>query len=209
MPVLSDARQVISAIRQVSDPDAVILFGSVAREAEGRDIDLLIIGKKADEKKITTSLYPFHKRFALDTFFVTKKKLRDLYYGGSPFLRLIQREGRVLYMKDSLKEWHESAMEDPRQAEYLCDGGFYRGACYSGQQSVEKLIKWALIKKGWELEKIHNVRRLMALAEDMGVKVALKDEELDFIDSIYRGRYPGEEARKALQIARKVVKQIE
>ena len=52
MPVLSDAKQVISAIQRVSDPDAVILFGSVAREAAGRDIDLLIVGKKKDEKKI-------------------------------------------------------------------------------------------------------------------------------------------------------------
>lgn len=221
MPVLNDAKQVINAIQRVSDPDAVILFGSIAREAEGRDIDLLIVGSKKDEKKIATSLYPFYKKFPLDTFFVTKKKLRDLYYGGSPFLRLVQKEGRVLYMKGSLKEWHESAVEDLRQAEYLFDGGFYRGACYSGQQAVEKLIKWALLKKGWELEKIHNVRRLMALADDMGIKITLKDEEIDFIDSIYRGRYPGEEGllplgaptqkdtKKALQIAHKVAKQIE
>jgi len=121
-------------------------------------------------------------------------------------------------MHNSLKDWHDSGLEDFQQAEYLSEGGFYRGACFSSQQAIEKIIKWMLLKKGWELEKIHNIRRLMAIAENFGIIVPLQDEEIDFIDSVYKGRYPGEEgllplgtptqkdAKRALQIAKKVVK---
>ena len=99
MPVLDDVREVVDMIRKVSNPDAVILFGSIAKEAKGKDIDLLIIGNKNEETKIAKSLYPLFKKYPVDTFFVSKKKLKELYYHGSPFLRLIQKEGRLLYMR--------------------------------------------------------------------------------------------------------------
>jgi len=218
VPVLDDAKEVVGVIKKVGNPDAIILFGSIAREAKGNDIDLLIIGNKNEEKKIAKSLYPFFQKYPLDTFFVSKKTLKELYYQGSPFLRLIQKEGRLLYMHNALKDWHDSGMEDFRQAEYLCEGGFYRGACFSSQQAIEKFIKWVLLKNGWELEKIRGVRRLMAIAENFEISIPLQDEEIDFIDSIYKGRYPGEEgllplsapaqkdAKRALQIVKKVVK---
>jgi len=54
-----------------------------------------------------------------------------------------------------------------------------------------------VIKKGWELEKIHSIRRLIAIAENFEISVPLQDEEMDFIDSIYKGRYSGEEGASA------------
>lgn len=220
MPALRDVYEIADAIKRRSKPDAIVLFGSVAKDGKGQDIDLLVVSDKKDKKKITQSLYCFYKKYSIDTFIVSRKKMRELYFKGSPFLRLIQREGKVIYMKDSLKEWKEAAYEDLRQAEYLYEGEFYRGACYSCQQSSERILKWILLKKGWELEKTHNIRRLVAIADDFGVKLTLNDEEIDFIDSVYRGRYPGEEgllpigmptkkdAKKALQIAEKLVKQV-
>ena len=77
-----------------------------------------------------------------------------------------------------------------------------------------------VIKKGWELEKIHSIRRLIAIAENFEISVPLQDEEMDFIDSIYKGRYSGEEgllplgspvlkdAKRALQIVKKVVRHL-
>ena len=94
MPVLDDVREAVDIIKKVSNPDAIILFGSIARKAKGKDIDLLIIGNKNEEKRITKSLYPLFKKYSLDTFFVSKKKLKELYYHGSPFLRLIQKGSR-------------------------------------------------------------------------------------------------------------------
>jgi len=221
MPVPEDAKEIVDVIKKTDTPDKIILFGSIARGEKGEDIDLLIIGNRNTEKKILKSLYPFFKKYPLDTFFVSKKKLKELYYRGSPFLRLIQREGRLLYIYNSLKEWYNSGLEDCQQAEYLFEGGFYRGVCFSYQQAIEKLIKWILLKKGWELEKIHSIRRLVAIAEGFRISILLQDEEIDFIDSIYKGRYSGEEgllplgsptqkdAKRALQIAKKVIKQLE
>ena len=54
-----------------------------------------------------------------------------------------------------------------------------------------------VIKKGWELEKIHSIRRLIAIAENFEISVPLQDEGMDFIDSIYKGRYSGEEGASA------------
>ena len=62
MPVLEDVREVVDVIKKVGNPDAIILFGSIAREAKGNDIDLLIIGNKNEEKKIAKSLYPFFQK---------------------------------------------------------------------------------------------------------------------------------------------------
>ncbi len=220
MPVFDDVREVVDTIKHVGNPVAVILFGSIAKDAKGRDIDLLIVGNRREEKKIARSLHSFYKKYSLDTFFISKKRLKELYYQGSPFLRLIQREGRLIYMQNALKEWHDSGLEEFRQAEYLCDGGFYRGACFSSQQAIEKLLKWVLLKKGWELEKIHSIRRLIAIAGDFKIGISLQDDEIDFIDSIYKGRYPGEEgilplgspgqkdAEMALKIAKKVIKHL-
>jgi predicted nucleotidyltransferase len=56
MPVMDDVREVIEVIKKSGNPDAVILFGSVAREAGGNAIDLLIAGKKKDGEKVTKSL---------------------------------------------------------------------------------------------------------------------------------------------------------
>ncbi len=221
MPGLKDVYEIADTIRQVSNPDAIILFGSIADKGEGYDIDLLIVSNSKEEKRIKDSLKPFYRRHAIDAFTVSKGRLKELYFRGSPFLRLIQKEGKLIYMKNPLKQWLDSAKDDLEQAEYLYNGGFFRGACYSCQQALEKVLKWALLKKGWELEKTHSIRRLMAIADDYGIRIRLKDEEMDFIDSIYKGRYPAEEgllplgvptkrdARKALNIAHKVFKQIQ
>lgn len=61
------------------------------------------------------------------------------------------------------------------------------------QQAIEKAIKAKLFKKGWEREKTHSIERLIAIGKDYRVKFPLSDEEIVFLDSIYRGRYPVDE----------------
>lgn len=80
---------------------------------------------------------------------------------------------------------------------------------------------FGVLKKGWEFEKIHSIRRLVAIAENFEISVPLQDGEMDFIDSIYKGRYPGEEgllplgspglkdAKRALQIVKKVIRHLQ
>ena len=228
MVTLKDAREVSSEIVRTLQPVSVIVFGSVAKEGIGEDLDLLIISEdsKGDARGLNNLLSKhlrgFYKRFAIDPFIVPVSKLREYFFRGSPFLRLIQNEGRSLYMKDSVKEWLKQVDEDLGMAEYLLGGGYFRGACYHSQQAIKKSLKAGLLQKGWELERIYSIERLKTIAEDeYNLALGIDEDDIIFIDSIYRGRYPAEEgllplgephqkedAVRAVSIASKVVKEI-
>ena len=79
--------------------------------------------------------------------------------------------------------------------------GFLEAACFHAQQAVEKSLKARLLGKGWELEKVHSIARLLALSNDYKIPSNLGDEEIQFMDSIYRGR----DADRALTIAVKAL----
>lgn len=198
MVTLEDAKEVTDSIVRSFRPVSVVLFGSVAREGTGEDLDVLVItddaaGKPAEiDRTLHNNLRKFYKKFAIDHFVVSLSTLRDYYMKGSPFLQSILKEGRFLYMKDALKEWLKQAVDEYRMAEYLLQGGYFKGSCFHAQQSVEKSIKSRLLKRGWGLEKTHSVERMRSLAEEYGVRISLSDDEIAFIDGIYRGRYPAE-----------------
>lgn len=222
MVTLNDAKQVTETIVKTCRPLGIIIFGSVAQKGKGNDLDLLIIVN--DEKKtdrdihllIHSCLRRYYKHFTIDPFIIPLSTLKKFFAKGSPFIWLLLKEGRYLYMKDAVKEWLKQAEEELNMAVYLLEGGFFKGACYHAQQAIEKQIKAMLLNKGWELEKIHSVERLIALGEDYNIKLNISDKETIFIDSIYRSRYPGEagllplsepskpEAQKAIDIAKKV-----
>jgi HEPN domain-containing protein/predicted nucleotidyltransferase len=222
MVTLEDAKEVAKRLVEEVSTQAVIAFGSVAREGEGNDLDLLIVTEGGgSEREVMNSLRSYFDHYAIDHFLVTRGRLTELYRLGSPFLTLIQKEGRVLYMKDALKEWVAQAVEELRQGRYLFQGGFYRGACFAAQQAVEKGIKAELLTRGWELERIHNIRRLIHIARGFGVSIQCEDADVSFLDSIYRGRYPAEEgllplsppsaedAARALSAAESVLKELQ
>ena len=217
-----DAQKASDAIVRTLKPVSVILFGSVAREGTGRDVDLLIItdDEKGNGKDKNILLHKclkrFYRNFSIDPFIVSLPELHKYYSEGSPFLNLIFKEGRTLYMKDAVREWMRQSEEELNMAVYLSEGGYFKGACFHAQQSIEKSIKTLLIHKGWDLEKIHSIGRLIAIARDYKIRLALSDEEIVFIDGIYRGRYSAEagllplgdpsraDADKAVNIARRI-----
>lgn len=226
MVTLTDARKVTERLVKECQPLVVIVFGSVAQKGEGRDLDLLlIVNDKTEDKEnknllIYACLKKFYKSFAVDPFVIPLSTFKECFAKGSPFLWLILKEGRYLYMKDAVKEWLKQAEEELNTAVYLLGGGFFKGVCYHAQQAIEKKIKAILLKKGWELEKIHSLERLIAIAEDYKIQVDISDEEIIFIDSIYRSRYPGEvgllplgepvksDAEKVIEIAEGIMKNL-
>ena len=119
-------------------------------------------------------------------------------------------------MKDAVREWMRQSEEELNMAVYLSEGSYFKGACFHAQQSIEKSIKTLLLRKGWDLEKIHSIGRLIAIGRDYKIRLTLSDEEIVFIDGIYRGRYPAEagllplgdpskaDAEKAVNIARRI-----
>jgi HEPN domain-containing protein/predicted nucleotidyltransferase len=191
---IEEAKKVSQAIGAEASPLAVILFGTVARDGVGADMDLLVLTERDGmDAKIAASLRKHGSDYAIDYFVVSHGKWIKHLREGSPFLKMVQKEGRVLYMKLAMEEWQQLAMEDLSQARYLSNGGYYRGACYSAQQAVEKALKAVLLQRGWGLEKIHNIRRLLYLCTEHGVSIKWDEDEIDFLDAIYRGRYPAEE----------------
>lgn len=226
MVTLTDARKVTERLVEVCKPLVIIVFGSVAQKGVGRDLDLLVIvnDNTIEDKNINLSIHrclkKYYKSFAVDPFVISISIFKEYFAKGSPFLWLILKEGRYLYMKDAVKEWLKQAEEELNTAIYLLGGGFFKGACYHAQQAIEKKIKALLLKKGWELAKIHSLERLLAVAEDYKIHVDISDEEIIFIDNIYRGTYPGEaglfplgepiksDAEKAVSIAESIIKKL-
>ncbi|MBW2002718.1 MAG: HEPN domain-containing protein [Deltaproteobacteria bacterium] len=222
MVTLEDARTIAQSLAEKISPVSVILFGSVARTGKGSDLDILVVTEQEDmHREVSSCLRGYNRRFAIDYFVASVDRITRNFREGSPFLRLVQKEGRVLYMKNSMKEWIGLTLEDFRQAKYLFEGSFYRGACFAAQQAVEKAIKTELLKRGWDLEKIHNIRRLLSISEDYNLDIECDDDDIDFMDSIYRGRYPAEEgllplntptaedASRAISTAEGVLKQLQ
>jgi HEPN domain-containing protein/predicted nucleotidyltransferase len=227
MATLKDARDVADSIVQAINPIAIVLFGSVAREGRGEDLDLLIVTGDEAGKPVVTSLElhkclkRFHSKFSIDPFIIPLSLLHRYHASGSPFLRMISREGRSLYMKEAVREWLRQSGDELKMAGYLFQGGYFKGACYHAQQSAEKAIKARLLGKGWGLEKTHSFERLVAISHDYKIELNLSDEEIVFMDSIYRGRYPAEagllplgepsagDAESAVSLAERLLRSIE
>lgn len=196
---LKDAKEVTQKLISALNPRAIILFGSVARKGVGEDLDLLIIkeednkSKKESYDEVSRLLEQFYKRFSIDYFVTIPSVVRKLFLQGSPFLRLIQKEGKGLYIKDSKMEWTQRAKEDLAMAEILYREKYYHGACFHAQQALEKAMKALLIEKGWELERTHSIRRLISYGEEYVLNFTLPKDLVNLVDSLYRARYPGEE----------------
>ena len=96
-------------------------------------------------------------------------------------------------MKDAIQQWFAQAKDELSMAEVLFASSHYRGACSHAQQSLEKALKGALLHVGWELERTQSLRKLVAIGKRYGIEARLSEDDMDFIDSVYRGRYPAEE----------------
>lgn len=198
-------------------PLSVVLFGSVARNSKGDDVDLLIITENEPDSEtrnlVDRSLKEHYENYSIDYFLASADKVKGLLRGGEPFLRVIQKEGKTLYMQDFVKKWVQDAKEDYGSALGLLRLGYFKNACFHAHQSIEKHIKAQLLKEGWDLEKTHSIRRLLNHAKQYGISFEIKDEDVSFVDSIYTGRYPAdsgllpygdptkEDAERAIRIA--------
>ena len=221
------AALVREAVVAAVDPLEIVLFGSVATTATGNDLDVLVVTDRPDGSPATdvgsdlrTALRPLKRRFDIDDYHLTRTQFAKQLRCGSVFLRKIVSEGICIYMRDGIKAWRRQSEEELDTAKYLLAGGFFRGACYHAQQCVEKSIETMLLERGWELEKIHSIHRLTVVAQDHGVPLKLQPADFDFVDEIYRGRYPAEsgllplgaptlaDAERAVALARQSVQEM-
>ena len=136
MVTYQDAQQAAASIRKAVNPFSIFLFGSVAREGTGNDLDLLVLidGPRKELEvagaRVHKALKPFYRKFSIDPFVISLADWQKYQKGGSPFLHLIAREGKVLFMKNAGDEWLKQAKEELDMAKYLLKGKYFKGACY-------------------------------------------------------------------------------
>jgi HEPN domain-containing protein len=97
----------------------------------------------------------------------------------------------------------------------------YRQVCFHSQQCAEKGLKAVILEKGKKLKKVHDLLELSKDIEELPLQLPASVEELDFLNRVYRSRYPPdigllphgeptkEDAQKALEVAERVFAQVE
>ncbi len=208
------------------DPDRIILFGSRASglESEESDYDLLIVKPtevRPVERRSAVNRLLQDRQIALDLHVYTPDEVWRLYAGGSPLIEEVVETGRVLYMRKNTKTWLAEAHEDLECASILEEHGKYRGSCFHSQQSVVKGLKALLLERGSRPPRTHDLLELLNAVKAAGWKLEISMDDVVFLNSIYRGRYPTDEgllphgeplesdARSALRSARAMLAAIE
>ena len=117
-----------------------------------------------------------------------------------------------------IKNWLTYAKENLLSAKSLITEEFtpFHTVCFMCQGSAEKYLKAYLIWKGWELEKIHDLEKLLkyCVKYDKDFEKLLLECEL-LNEYIEEGRYPGDlpfesieekDAREAIDAADKIAR---
>lgn len=94
-------------------------------------------------------------------------------------------------MKESTKEWLESAKTDLRCCENNLHDEFVTNiVAFHSQQAVEKAFKAVLEEHDITIPKIHNLNRLFSMVEQF-LKISVEPSKLDLLDEVYTSsRYP-------------------
>ena len=115
------------------------------------------------------------------------------------------------------QEWMVKADNDLRSAEYLLkmEDCPTDTICFHAQQCVEKCLKALLVTQGMEVQKTHDLAKLMVLLPSR-LRPSLDDREQDKLTEYATvTRYPGDyepislgEARQAVRTARRVRREV-
>jgi len=117
-----------------------------------------------------------------------------------------------------VRQWVQKAENDLKNAAHTLRLGQdcpTDTVCFHAQQCVEKYIKSLLVLRGIEFSRIHHISALVALLPARVRPDLTPEEQERLTDYAVSARYPGDyeaiplvEARLAVQIARRVRKQI-
>ncbi|MGV7931130.1 MAG: HEPN domain-containing protein [Spirochaetota bacterium] len=206
-------------------PESIILYGSRAAGTadDMSDYDILIVKRSGDrpaDRRMAVERIIADRSIAVDLMVYTPEEVRSLYAMGSPFITEVIDTGKVIYMRKNTQAWIDDARDDLESARLLYENGRYKTACYHSQQSVEKGLKALIIEKGERPERVHDIIGLTNRVKTAGWDISFSTDDMVFLNSIYKGRYPTEEgllphglpgegdARRALSAAETAMKQI-
>jgi predicted nucleotidyltransferase len=93
--------EVVRRVVQVADPDAIVLFGSAARDGMGphSDIDLLVIKAGAHRRQLAQAIYRHLVGLghAVDVVVVTPDDVQRYQHCPGMIVEPALREGRAIY----------------------------------------------------------------------------------------------------------------
>jgi HEPN domain-containing protein len=88
-------------------------------------------------------------------------------------------------------DWFAFAERDLAASKVLNEAGLYPYVCYHAQQAVEKALKGWLVHIGQRVPKIHNLRKLADLNEQIRSTLEPHHDALVFLNQFYSPvRYP-------------------
>ena len=95
-------------------------------------------------------------------------------------------------MKRQVREWLSFAEIDLLTARKLLDEELLtRSTAFHCHQAAEKALKAVIEDCGVRIPKIHDLKRLMSVIEEKGIRLRITSEELDPLNSVYIDtRYP-------------------
>jgi len=204
-PVQAESLQeVVDRIVQVAKPDRVILFGSAARQEMGpnSDLDFLVVKSGAFHRgRLTEEIYMnlFGVDHAVDVVVVTPEDIERY------------RDSCALVIGAALADLTRA------KADARLEGVYLEDLCFDAQQASEKAIKAVLLHFGVTFPPVHDLSRLLSLAEQHGEQVPDQVRQAGRLTRFaVAGRYPSiaepvsrEEYEQAVAIAEAVVRWAE
>lgn len=196
--MLTTLEAVVRRLVEAYEPERIILFGSRAREAGATDadFDLLVVKdtiRRPLDRRMEVERVLADRAVALDLTVYTPNEMRGLYAQGSPFITEVLATGKVLYMRDATSAWLHEVENELAMGQLLLEHQMFRGACLHAQQAVEKGLKALLIERAETVPRTHDLIDLTRRVAALGWTVPLDTDEIVFLNSVYRGRYPTEE----------------
>ena len=121
------------------------------------------------------------------------------------------------YPPDDPREWLNRARSNLALAKNRVKGAYLEDLCFEAQQAAEKSIKAVMVMREIDFPYVHDLRRLLALLQDVGEEVPPPVARAGNLTRYASGtRYPGtaepvdeQRYRNAIEIAEVVVRWAE
>ncbi|MGQ9461492.1 MAG: HEPN domain-containing protein [Candidatus Fervidibacter sp.] len=213
--VLERLKRAAEVVREVCEPEFVALFGSYAysEPREGSDVEVLVVYQDgADETKMKEANATFHQFFGtgLEVLPCTLSQWREALLKRNMFIAEITQKGIPLFSRrpwsevlvevDSLLEqsenlypyeWLERAGHDWGIMQFALSQGWLPEVAYHLQQAVEKWLKAFLLYHGWQLERTHDLEKLLGGAIKHEPSLERYREMCHRVKDFVAARYPG------------------
>ncbi len=212
---LKKLQEAVNAMRQICEPEFIVLFGSYAygKPHEGSDIDVLVVyPDEVDEAKRREAGSMLHQVFGLglEVHPCTISQWREALLKRNWFVAEITQKGIPLFSRREWSEvleevnelmsqsqnlypyeWLDWAEQDWEVVRMSLNRGFVFVAAYHLQQAVEKWLKGFLLYHGWQLERTHDLENLLKEAVKHEPSLQKYQPMCHRVKYFIAARYPG------------------